>query len=99
MIEEEEKPYFVLEISKEDEVFYIYAKGIYETSWDGRKMQRIIGDSANSIEEFQRIIKSILKDYKGHVCYLKLITKEMGHKQENVLSTLIEKYNAKLFGT
>jgi len=98
MIKKEEKPYFVLEISKEHGVFYAYAKGTYETrEYETREdsLERIIGDSANSLEEFHRIIKSILKDYKGHVCNSKF-TKEMeeiDYIQENVLSTLIKNYN------
>ena len=90
------EPYLLLEISKEDESFRIYAEGIYETKGNKWKMQRIIGDSANSIEEFYPIIKSILKDYENHFCYPRLATEEIGYIQENVLTTLIERYNIRL---
>jgi len=96
MRKRKKEPYLLLEISEEDESFQIYAEGIYETKGNKWKMQRIIGDSTNSIEEFYPIIKSILKDYKDHFCYPKLITEKMGYIQENVFSTLIERYNIRL---
>ena len=96
MSKKEEKPYFLLEISKEDEIFYIYAKGSYKTSWDGKKMQKIISDSANNTDGVDLIIPSILKEYDNALCNLKLIGDDIDPILEDVLSTSIGDYNKRL---